>query len=165
MHQVLRQIDAGADWRTVTSEMFGGQGSYGNGAAMRVAPLGAWFADDLDRVVEQARLSALVTHFNPEAVAGAVAVAVAAALAVRSRGGSAPERADFLAEVAGWLPESDVRSRTADRGSVPGHGLSARSRPIGGAHRSNYRVSRGSCRTRFGNRPAGRRRPRRRRSR
>ncbi|BFV56176.1 ADP-ribosylglycohydrolase family protein [Kitasatospora sp. CMC57] len=110
MHQVLRQIDAGADWRTVTAGMFGGQGSYGNGAAMRVAPLGTWFAEDLDRVAEQARLSALVTHFNPEAVAGAVAVAVAAALAVRSRGAAAPERADFLTEVAGWLPESDVRS-------------------------------------------------------
>ncbi|MFJ9520114.1 ADP-ribosylglycohydrolase family protein [Kitasatospora sp. NPDC101801] len=110
MHQVLRAVEAGADWRTVTSEMFDGQGSYGNGAAMRVAPLGAWFADDLDRVAEQARRSALVTHFNPEAVAGAVAVALAAALAVRSRGGAAPERADLLAEVAGRLPESDVRS-------------------------------------------------------
>ncbi|MER5866049.1 ADP-ribosylglycohydrolase family protein [Kitasatospora sp. NPDC002040] len=110
MHQVLRQIDEGADWREITSAMFGGQGSYGNGAAMRVAPLGAWFADDLDRVVEQARLSALVTHFNPEAVAGAIAVAVAAALAVRSRGQVAPGRAEFLTEVAARLPDSDVRS-------------------------------------------------------
>ncbi|MFJ8041831.1 ADP-ribosylglycohydrolase family protein [Kitasatospora sp. NPDC096147] len=117
MHQVLRRIQDGEDWRSVTSGMFEGQGSWGNGAAMRVAPLGAWFAADLAEVVEQARLSALVTHFHPEAVAGAIAVAVAAALAARGRGGPAPERSAFLAEVADHLPESDVRSglRTAAR--------------------------------------------------
>ncbi|MFI6443994.1 ADP-ribosylglycohydrolase family protein [Kitasatospora sp. NPDC050543] len=110
MHQVLRAIQEGADWRVVTSGLFGGQGSYGNGAAMRVAPLGAWFADDLDTVAEQARLQALTTHFNPEAVVGAQAVALGAALAVRSRGGTAPGRTEFLTEIAARLPDSDVRS-------------------------------------------------------
>ncbi|MET8699517.1 ADP-ribosylglycohydrolase family protein [Kitasatospora sp. NPDC004723] len=110
MHRVLREIQAGADWREVTSGQFGGQGSYGNGAAMRVAPLGAWFADDLDAVARQAELQARTTHFHPEAVAGAVAVALAAALAARSRGQDAPARAELLNEVAGRLPDSDVRS-------------------------------------------------------
>ncbi len=44
---------------------------------MRVAPLGA---DGLDRVVDEAAASALVTHTHPDAVAGAVAVALAAAV-------------------------------------------------------------------------------------
>ncbi|MCC9310187.1 ADP-ribosylglycohydrolase family protein [Kitasatospora sp. RB6PN24] len=110
MHQVLRAIGDGADWRAVTAAMFGGQGSHGNGAAMRVAPLGAWFATDLDRVAEQARLSAVTTHFHPEAAAGAVAVALAAALAARSRGEAAPGRADLLRRIADLLPDSDVRS-------------------------------------------------------
>ncbi|KJK60059.1 ADP-ribosylglycohydrolase family protein [Saccharothrix sp. ST-888] len=110
MHQVLRAIHEGGDWQAVTSGMFNGQGSYGNGAAMRVAPLGAWFADDLDRVAEQAELSALTTHFNPEAVAGAVAVALAAAVAARSRGQSAPGRVELLTRIAESLPDSDVRS-------------------------------------------------------
>jgi ADP-ribosylglycohydrolase len=83
MHEVLREIGAGADWRTVTAGMFAGLGSWGNGAAMRVAPLGVWFADDLDAVVDQARAQAVVTHAHPEAAAGAIAVAVAAALAAR----------------------------------------------------------------------------------
>ena len=82
MHRVLSAILAGKPWRTVTTSQFGGQGSWGNGAAMRVAPLGAWFAADLDAVVEQARRQALVTHAHPEAVAGAIAVAVAAAVDV-----------------------------------------------------------------------------------
>jgi ADP-ribosylglycohydrolase len=33
---------------------------------MRVAPVDAYFADDLEHVVEQARRSAEVTHAHPE---------------------------------------------------------------------------------------------------
>ncbi|MBB5872691.1 ADP-ribosylglycohydrolase [Allocatelliglobosispora scoriae] len=105
MHGVLTAIGAGEPWLAVTSRQFDGQGSWGNGAAMRVAPLGAWFADDLDRVREQAVLSARVTHAHPEAVAGAVAVAVAAALAVR---GVAADR--FIGAVAELTPPSEVAS-------------------------------------------------------
>ncbi|MFJ5921554.1 ADP-ribosylglycohydrolase family protein [Kitasatospora sp. NPDC092948] len=75
MHQVLRAVHAGEDHVAVTGAMFGGQGSPGNGAAMRVAPLDAWFADDLAVVAEQAERSARATHAHPEAAAGARAVA------------------------------------------------------------------------------------------
>ncbi|MEI5522837.1 ADP-ribosylglycohydrolase family protein [Streptomyces brasiliscabiei] len=111
MHGLLRGIREGADWRAVTTAQFGGQGSHGNGAAMRVAPLGAWFRDDLPLAAEQARLSALTTHAHPEAVAGAVAVAVAAALAAAHEGPDTPPRSEFLREIAGHVPDSDVRSR------------------------------------------------------
>lgn len=110
MHGILRRIGDGEDWQAVTTGQFGGQGSYGNGAAMRVAPLGAWFRDDVVTAAEQARLSALTTHAHPEAVAGAVAVAVAAALAAAGAGQQAAPRAEFLREVASHVPESDVRS-------------------------------------------------------
>ncbi|MGW3308564.1 ADP-ribosylglycohydrolase family protein [Streptomyces sp. NPDC001073] len=110
MHGILRRIGDGEDWQAVTTGQFGGQGSYGNGAAMRVAPLGAWFRDDLKAAAEQARLSALTTHAHPEAVAGAVAVAVAGALAAAGAGQQAAPRAEFLREVASHVPESDVRS-------------------------------------------------------
>ncbi len=46
--------------------MFSGLGSFGNGAAMRAAPLGAWFAGDVETVIQQAILSAEVTHAHPE---------------------------------------------------------------------------------------------------
>ncbi|MFE3591264.1 ADP-ribosylglycohydrolase family protein [Streptomyces niveus] len=83
MHILLPQLLVEpASWRTLAPTLFDG-GSLGNGAAMRVAPLGAWFADDLERVVEQATLSAEVTHAHPQGIAGAVAVAVAAALSAR----------------------------------------------------------------------------------
>jgi ADP-ribosylglycohydrolase len=84
MHELLpRLLHAPHDWAVLSRDLFNGQGSLGNGAAMRVAPLGAWFADDLKRAAQQAETSAAVTHAHPEGVAGAVAVAVAAALSVR----------------------------------------------------------------------------------
>src|SRR5262245_32482108 len=90
MHRLLRRVHGGEPWQTVASSLFAGQGSYGNGAAMRVAPLGAYFADDLDLAVAQARRSAEVTHAHPEAIAGAIAVAAAAAWAWRVGQGAAP---------------------------------------------------------------------------
>ncbi len=87
MHRVLREISDGRDWRLVAAAEFGGQGSYGNGAAMRVGPIGAWFAEDLDAVIDHARRSAEVTHAHPEGVAGAIATALAVALAVRASAG------------------------------------------------------------------------------
>jgi len=38
--QLLSQVAHGADWREISPQLFG-SGSYGNGAAMRVAPIGA----------------------------------------------------------------------------------------------------------------------------
>lgn len=119
MHEVLERIGAGEDWRAVTGGQFGGQGSWGNGAAMRVAPLGVFFHGDLAGVVEQARRSALATHAHPEAVAGAVAVAVAAALAAAGRGGPAPQRPDFLREVAGRVEPGQVRDLLLTAARLP----------------------------------------------
>ncbi len=86
MNRTLRLIrQEGGDWRTLAAGLFDGQGSWGNGAAMRVAPLGARYPDEPARAARQAALSAEVTHTHPEAVAGAVAVAVAAARAAHAR--------------------------------------------------------------------------------
>ncbi|MFE2009948.1 ADP-ribosylglycohydrolase family protein [Streptomyces sp. NPDC059491] len=121
MHDVLRRIGAGEPWRDVVAGQFGGQGSWGNGAAMRVAPLGAWHAADLDAAAEQAARQAVVSHHHPEAVAGAVAVALAAALATRTRGERAPTGPDFLHAVAERLPDSDVRSGVRIAARMPAH--------------------------------------------
>lgn len=82
-HFILREIGEGRPWREAASKAFNGQGSMGNGAAMRVAPLGAYFADDVGLAVLEARASAEVTHQHPEGQAGAIALAVAAVWACR----------------------------------------------------------------------------------
>ncbi|MET9916434.1 ADP-ribosylglycohydrolase family protein [Streptomyces sp. NPDC006435] len=111
MHMLLPQLLAApADWRTLAPGLFEG-GSLGNGAAMRVAPLGAYFHQDVGFVAEQATLQATVTHAHPEGIAGAVAVAVAAALTVRG---------EFtLAAVADRTPEGLVHDGLRRAVDVP----------------------------------------------
>ncbi|MBN1170568.1 MAG: ADP-ribosylglycohydrolase family protein [Micromonosporaceae bacterium] len=106
---ILRQIREGADWRQASRAAFGGTGSMGNGAAMRIAPLGAFHAGDSRTAAIQAMASAEITHAHPEAIVGAVAVAVAAAEAGWARlTGHHPEPAEFLDAVAGYLVDSRV---------------------------------------------------------
>jgi poly(ADP-ribose) glycohydrolase ARH3 len=61
--------------------LYGGQGSFGNGAAMRIAPLGLLYHDAPD-LYEKAQGSAEVTHAHPIGVDGAAVQARAVAQAV-----------------------------------------------------------------------------------
>lgn len=69
-------------------------GSYGNGAAMRVSPVG-WAFGSLDEVLDNARASAAVTHDHPEGIRGAEAVAAAIFVA---RTGGTPDEVRALLE-------------------------------------------------------------------
>lgn len=51
-------------------------GSFGNGSAMRVAPVG-WAAQSLIECIQLAKISAEVTHNHPEGIKGAITIAVA----------------------------------------------------------------------------------------
>ena len=55
-------------------------GSFGNGSAMRVSPVG-WLFDSLEKTMEVAKLSAEITHNHPEGIKGAQATAAAIFLA------------------------------------------------------------------------------------
>jgi ADP-ribosylglycohydrolase len=108
--RILERIHAGKPWRPVAKAVFSGEGSRGNGGAMRVGPVGAYFADDLAAVVEQARRSAEVTHAHPDGQAGAIAVAVAAAQAWRMRATLGPDsRRELLETAIERTPESRTR--------------------------------------------------------
>jgi ADP-ribosylglycohydrolase len=112
MHGLLPLFAYGASWREAAPALFSGQGSFGNGAAMRVAPVGAYFADDLEATAEHARRSAEVTHAHPEAAAGAIAVAVGVAVAWQIRGQSPrPTRQEFIGQVIPSVPQSAVRAK------------------------------------------------------
>ena len=124
MNRMLRLIrQEGGDWRTLAAGLFDGQGSWGNGAAMRVAPLGARYPDEPDRAAHQAARSAEVTHIHPEAVAGAVAVAVAAGRAAHARSASVSGADRFGA--------CDRRSLRFTRRPLPDEPLDPHWQPIG----------------------------------
>lgn len=120
MHRLLPAIQGGLPWRRGAPQLFNGQGSFGNGAAMRVAPVGSYFADDLDAVVNYARQSAEITHTNPEGVAGAIAVALAAAIAWRwGQESIKPHPAAFLEAVLQLVPAGEVRKRIEQAQALP----------------------------------------------
>ncbi|MET9519141.1 ADP-ribosylglycohydrolase family protein [Streptomyces sp. NPDC002994] len=106
VNRMLRLIREGGDWRELAAALFNGQGSWGNGAAMRIAPLGAWYADDPEQATHQAEISAYVTHQHREAVVGAMAVAAAAALAADPAGPPTPTA--LLDGVIALVPRSAV---------------------------------------------------------
>ena len=116
-HDILAQIGREVPWRQASTQAFHGQGSMGNGAAMRVAPLGAFFAEDLSTVVEQARRSAEVTHAHPEGQAGAIAVAVAAAWACKGTQ-EVPGQA-LLETVLRYTPDGDTKEGVQKALSLP----------------------------------------------
>ncbi|RKE17884.1 ADP-ribosylglycohydrolase family protein [Streptomyces sp. TLI_171] len=118
-NRLLRLIREGGDARRLAAELFDGQGSFGNGAAMRVAPLGAVYAHDPAAAVRPAADTAAPTHTHPQAVDGAIAVAVAAALAVRARTEpTTPAR--LLAAVAALTPPGAVRAGLGEAAGLLG---------------------------------------------
>ncbi|MGW8065080.1 ADP-ribosylglycohydrolase family protein [Streptomyces ziwulingensis] len=106
VNRLLRLVREGGDWREQAAALFNGQGSWGNGAAMRIAPLGAWYADDPEQATHQAEISAYPTHQHREAVVGAMAVAAAAALAAGP--GGPPTAHALLDGVIALVPRSAV---------------------------------------------------------
>lgn len=116
-HAILSRISEGVPWRVASSSAFEGLGSMGNGGAMRVAPLGAYFFDDFEATVENARRSAEVTHAHAEGQAGAIAVAVAAACVARSN----QEPGLLFDIVLRHTPDSETRAGIERASAFPLH--------------------------------------------
>ena len=95
---VAQYPDAGYGGRFVAWAQSGSKepyGSWGNGSAMRVAPVG-WWAKSVDEVVALAEVSAAVSHNHPEGVKGARAIALSVFLARQGAG-----VVDIRSEVSG----------------------------------------------------------------
>jgi len=71
----------GITYSEAAQGLFGGKGSFGNGAAMRIVPVGLFFHDSPD-LYDQACASAKVTHAHPVGMDGAAIQACAVAGAV-----------------------------------------------------------------------------------
>jgi poly(ADP-ribose) glycohydrolase ARH3 len=114
---VLEAMEDGRDYKEVAEHHFPG-GSFGNGAAMRVAPVGLVFRDDPVKLLEQARLSALPTHLHPLGIEGAQLLALAVAIASRAEGF---DKAIFFGELllACQSAEYDERIEAAAKVQAP----------------------------------------------
>jgi len=87
-------------WPEAARKVFAA-GSMGNGAAMRIAPVGVMFHDDIKRLVVEARRCAMVTHVHRLGVEGAVLQALAVGMAVGLD--DAPDASSFLDELGSYM--------------------------------------------------------------
>lgn len=76
--------EQGVPWDEAASGLFDGEGSFGNGAAMRVAPVALYAFPDREAAADLARGTAIITHSHPEGIDGAVIQAVAVETALTS---------------------------------------------------------------------------------
>jgi ADP-ribosylglycohydrolase len=88
--------------------------SWGNGSAMRVSPVGFAF-DNVNTILEQAKLSAAISHNHPEGIKGAQATALAVFLARTTH-----DKATIRGEISAGFGYD--LARTVD-GIRPGYGF------------------------------------------
>ncbi len=93
--EAVRRLIDGSPWNTSGAEV----GRSGNGAAMRASPIGLICFDEPQRLVRESELQGVITHKDPLARAGAVAVAMAVALNLVP-GSEAPSHEAWCARIA-----------------------------------------------------------------
>ena len=91
----------------LNNSTFGPTDSCGNGAAMRVSPIGFFF-NTLEEVLVEAERSALASHNHPEAVKGAQAIA--ASVYLTKNGTSKHELRKYIGEKFGYNLDQTVES-------------------------------------------------------
>lgn len=74
---VFELRERGVPWDEAATRLFDGEGSFGNGAAMRVASVALHAYPDREAAADLARGTAIITHSHPEGIDGAVIQAVA----------------------------------------------------------------------------------------
>lgn len=100
----------GLSYSEAAGRLFGGQGSFGNGAAMRIAPVGLFYYDAQD-LYKQAEASAAITHVHPIGVDGAAVLARAVAQAVELDPGDRFPVDDFSLRLIDFARTKEISTR------------------------------------------------------
>ena len=102
----------GIPYREAARGLFGGRGSFGNGAAMRVAPVGVYYHNASD-LYAKAALSAEVTHAHPVGIDGAAVQARSVAHVVTLDPREAFPASEFLQDLLDFsrTPEIEAKMR------------------------------------------------------
>jgi len=109
--QVFKWIRSGVAWNEAAKRLFGGEGSYGNGAAMRVAPVGILYHDDPEQLRSVAYGQSQITHAHELGKEGAALQAYAIALAVNADPSSELETSAFLGELKDFTHKDMYRRK------------------------------------------------------
>jgi len=116
---VFRMIRAGEAWDKAAEKLYHG-GSYGNGSAMRIAPVGVLYHDDLAMLKEVAYRSSRITHSHELGKEGAALQAYSVALAVSMEPAKGFDSRKFLAELYEFVQQEAYKRKLARVGALLG---------------------------------------------
>jgi poly(ADP-ribose) glycohydrolase ARH3 len=106
--RVFRLLRNGEAWDKAAGRVYPG-GSYGNGAAMRVAPIGLLFWNNPEKLREVAYKSSLITHSHILGIEGAALQAYAVALAVTENPDKQLDSQYFISRLLDFTSEDVYR--------------------------------------------------------
>lgn len=87
-------------------------GSLGNGTAMRAAPFGVYYRNDIDTLIKVVKIDSAITHASDDAEAGALAIALTAAFSVNK------DLDNLLDRLVEYLPDSKVKNSISSLDSL-----------------------------------------------
>ncbi len=102
--RIFRMIREGVPWNEAAKLLYRG-GSFGNGAAMRAAPLGVFYRDNPEMLRDVSYGSGQITHAHPLGKEGGALQAYAIALAANLGPPPDLDRAEFLSELINFTSE------------------------------------------------------------
>ncbi|MFC1717935.1 ADP-ribosylglycohydrolase family protein [Candidatus Poribacteria bacterium] len=103
--QVMDRLAAGRQWDQAGEGLFD-SGSFGNGSAMRIAPIGVFYHDDDEKLREAAQLSSIISHTHPLGKQGAMLQAYSVALALRYGMTGKLDAGEMIQKLRDFLPEN-----------------------------------------------------------
>jgi len=115
--RIFRMIRDGVPWDEAAQRLYRG-GSFGNGSAMRAAPIGVFYCDNLETLRDVACASSQITHAHPLGREGAAIQSYAIALATVLEPSSDFDRAEFLSELINFTSEKVYREKLNKIGAL-----------------------------------------------
>ena len=117
--RVFRLIQSGESWDQAAAKLYGG-GSFGNGAAMRIAPVGVLYYDDPTQMKATALRSSQITHAHELGKEGAVLQACAVALAVAADPAAELRTDEFLMSLSTVVQQQAFQEKLGKLGELLG---------------------------------------------
>jgi len=109
---IFGRIKSGEPWYSAANGLYRG-GSFGNGSAMRVAPVGLLYSRNLEKLREVAYQSSSITHSHELGKEGAALQAFAVALALNTPSDEEIDREAFLSSLQNFIQDQLYKKKIA----------------------------------------------------
>jgi len=110
--RIFWMIKSGEAWYSAANRLYRG-GSFGNGSAMRVAPVGLLYSRNLEKLRKIAYQSSSITHSHELGKEGAALQSCAVALALNTPSDEEIDREDFLSRLQNFIQDQLYKEKVA----------------------------------------------------